>query len=181
MIRLDEHRKINDSNLTDERETDFDVTDEDKARKWLFQENIRLEQRKIELEQEKAQLEQLKRNFQMEQNMAEQQNRSMKQQLEREKRLFDMKWKVLEDELRRLASDRTRIDREREEINAMKESKPINDFQYSMFFVGVTNRLMLKKRYKDLIKIFHPDNVAGDHETVQEINREYEELKQIFV
>lgn len=183
MIKLDEYVKLRNSNLTDERRTEceLDITDENEARKWLFQENIRLEQYKSRLEQEKAQLEQLKKNFQLEQNKVQRQNRVIKQQLEQEKRLFEMKWKVLEGELRQLASDRTRMDREREELNAIKASRPINDFQYSMFFVGVTNRLMLKKRYKDLLKIFHPDNVAGDHETVQEINREYEELKQIFV
>lgn len=38
---------------------------------------------------------------------------------------------------------------------------------------------MLKKRYKDLIKIYHPDNVAGDTRTVQEINKEYEKMKQL--
>ena len=44
-------------------------------------------------------------------------------------------------------------------------------------FRGVKNPLALKKRYKDLIKIFHPDNVAGDKEMIQKINREYESLK----
>ena len=46
-----------------------------------------------------------------------------------------------------------------------------------MLFRGVNSFLALKKRYKDLIKMYHPDNVAGDHEMVQLINREYEELK----
>ena len=45
------------------------------------------------------------------------------------------------------------------------------------FFAGVTSELALKKRYKDLIKIYHPDNVSGDTDTVQEINREYDALK----
>ena len=40
--------------------------------------------------------------------------------------------------------------------------------------------LALKKRYKDLIKIFHPDNVAGDKEIIQRINREYETLKRDY-
>ena len=46
-----------------------------------------------------------------------------------------------------------------------------------MFFAGVTSELALKKRYKDLIKIYHPDNISGDTNTIQEINREYDELK----
>lgn len=34
--------------------------------------------------------------------------------------------------------------------------------------------------YKDLMKMFHPDNVTGDHEMVQIITREYEELKKAY-
>ena len=50
----------------------------------------------------------------------------------------------------------------------------------SVFFQGVTNPLALKKRYKDLIKIFHPDNLAGDKEIIQRINREYDNLKREY-
>ena len=34
----------------------------------------------------------------------------------------------------------------------------------------------VKKRYKQLLKIYHPDNLCGDTETLQEINREYDRL-----
>ena len=50
----------------------------------------------------------------------------------------------------------------------------------SVFFRGVRNPLALKKRYKDLIKIFHPDNVAGDKDIIQRINKEYESLKMSY-
>lgn len=55
----------------------------------------------------------------------------------------------------------------------------VKQFEYhqGIFFRGVTNTLELKKRYKDLIKIFHPDNVNGDKDTLQQINREYEQIK----
>ena len=49
--------------------------------------------------------------------------------------------------------------------------------EVSAFFKGVRNPLALKKRYKDLIKIFHPDNLAGDKDIIQQINSEYETLK----
>lgn len=49
-----------------------------------------------------------------------------------------------------------------------------------MLFQGVNSHLALKKRYRDLIKMFHPDNIAGDHEMVLVINRIYEELKQDY-
>jgi len=35
----------------------------------------------------------------------------------------------------------------------------------------------LKKRYKELIKIFHPDSGTGDTEVLHIINEEYETLK----
>ena len=41
-----------------------------------------------------------------------------------------------------------------------------------------SDEISLKKRYKDLIKIYHPDNLAGDTGTIQEINREYDKLKE---
>ena len=43
-------------------------------------------------------------------------------------------------------------------------------------FRGVNSALALKKRYKDLMKIFHPDNISGDQGMVQLINQEYSEL-----
>ena len=46
-----------------------------------------------------------------------------------------------------------------------------------VLFRGATNPLTLRKRYKDLLKIFHPDNLCGDAELVQMINREYERRK----
>ena len=49
--------------------------------------------------------------------------------------------------------------------------------QGELFFSGVSDKKALKKRYKDLIKIYHPDGDAGDTATVAEINREYEDLK----
>ena len=37
---------------------------------------------------------------------------------------------------------------------------------------------MDKRRYKDLMKIFHPDNNAGDEELVQLINKEFNRKKE---
>jgi curved DNA-binding protein CbpA len=45
-----------------------------------------------------------------------------------------------------------------------------------MFFSGVVSKQSIKKRYKDLIKIYHPDNLDGDKDTIQEINSEYNKL-----
>lgn len=49
-----------------------------------------------------------------------------------------------------------------------------------MFFIGVESEQSLKKRYRDLIKIYHPDNPTGDTGTILEINREYDRLQKIY-
>ena len=102
--------------------------------------------------------------------------------MEQQQKLFETKWKILEDELQKLA-------KEREEFELHKEFRnKVNEFEkqqtvsadYEMFFSGIDNELALRKRYKDLIKIFHPDNLCGDVDTVQEINREYDQLKRRY-
>lgn len=44
------------------------------------------------------------------------------------------------------------------------------------YFQGVRNSEELKKRYKDLLKIYHPDNSSGDAEITRQIHAEYKEL-----
>lgn len=46
----------------------------------------------------------------------------------------------------------------------------------TFWFAGINNAEELKKRYKELMKIYHPDNQAGDTNAVQQIQSEYEEL-----
>ena len=46
-----------------------------------------------------------------------------------------------------------------------------------IYFAGVTDADTLKKRYRDLLKIYHPDNQNGDTLTVQQIQKEYDSLK----
>lgn len=46
----------------------------------------------------------------------------------------------------------------------------------SLWFIGINNIDDLKKRYKDLLKIYHPDNRAGDTSITQQIQREYERI-----
>ena len=44
------------------------------------------------------------------------------------------------------------------------------------WFAGIKSVDELKKRYRDLMKIYHPDNQAGDTNAVQQIQQEYEQL-----
>lgn len=106
----------------------------------------------------------------------------MKQKaLDAQTQLFNMKWNVLEEETRRLAEDSKKAEKRRaffERVNSYQKSDSGDNIVHGeMFFKGVASPQALKKRYKDLIKIYHPDAEYGDNQTVQEINREYDNLR----
>lgn len=50
----------------------------------------------------------------------------------------------------------------------------------SIWFAGVSGLDELKKRYRDLLKIYHPDNFAGDTSITQQIQAEYDKYLQEF-
>lgn len=133
---------------------------------WLFKESIRIQN-------EKEQLDQQVKDFCWK-------NR----QLESEKILFHHKWEILESAYRDLHEEKKKFELEKQQlIGKRHETAGRNSYESSaagIFFRGVNNPLALKKRYKDLIKIFHPDNMAGDHDTVQLINHEYSVLKEVY-
>lgn len=110
--------------------------------------------------------------------------------LEQQQQLFEMKFKILEEELVKLANEKETFERKKkfyEHVNSFeyhqKEENPVkmnNIINGEMFFSGVGSKQSLRKRYKDLIKIYHPDNLDGDNDTIQEINREYDHLSRVF-
>lgn len=180
---------------------DFDNDSPDDIKHWLFLESVRIEQDKQELAELKKQFEEEKKSFEKykkEQNTLLQSN---SKKLAREKELFDKQWKIIEKELRRIAKDNERIENEkayleREKINFrhllnekdkerresnykenMQNEKVVIDMD---FFVGTTGLVSVRKRYKELLKIFHPDNLNGDNKVLQQINREYEEQKKRY-
>ena len=96
--------------------------------------------------------------------------------------LFNMKWELLEEETRKLAEESKKAEKRRaffERVNSFQKggNDCDNIVHGEMFFKGVASPQALKKRYKDLIKIYHPDSEFGDNQTVQEINREYDSLR----
>ncbi|MBO5373613.1 MAG: hypothetical protein J6A75_12985 [Lachnospiraceae bacterium] len=149
---------------------------------WCLQETAtekseeeRINDEKEELKRQQQLLEQEKEEFQR--------NKSFEQQkLEQEKRLFEMKWKLLEEEWRKLVIERERVERKRAFYARLADYETAaNSIKYevsaSVFFRGVKNLSGLKKRYRDLLKIYHPDNLHGDHDVIQKINEEFERLK----
>ncbi len=104
--------------------------------------------------------------------------------LEQQEKQFELKWDLLIQETQKLADDKKQFELKKKfyaQVHANLVEEPIyesdNIVHGEMFFSGVSNKKDLKKRYKDLIKIYHPDGQAGDTATVAEINREYEDLK----
>lgn len=142
-----------------DRAEDMDELKE--AKLWLFQENIRLENVRKELDE------------------LDKRTTQERKRLKEETLFFEKKLAILQDGFRKLDEDRhaferqkkaldERVSRAREEIGG-----PVMDESVRLLFRGTNNPLALRKRYKDLVKIFHPDNLFGDEELAQSINREY--------
>lgn len=153
---------------------------------WLFKENIRIIAANNDLNE-------LKENFEEEKNTFYNEMRSMSRAMEndrkrlvQENRFFDQKMQILQSGFAQLDADRRKFQKEKDKFEAKREVYDDSQAYFartemaSMLFKGVNSILALKKRYKDLIKMFHPDNVAGDHEMVQIINKEYDELKKAY-
>ncbi len=144
----------------------------------LFKERILLDEKIERFEKEKEEF--MREMKELQRNITNQ-----RKFLEQEQILFDKKKTILEDAFQTLAKDRARFEQE-VEVNRMVQRRSEEEYQIRTygsvqnFFNGVNNNLTLKKRYKDLIKIFHPDNISGDHTTIQLINEEYANLKDIF-
>ena len=149
-----------------------EAADEDelnRLKSWLFKENVRIISAAKELEHMQEQFAREKEQFQEEMKTLD------------NTLFFEKKMEILKGGFAELDMDRRRLEKEWARLEAQKEvmQQPVygSGRDISDLFRGVKNPLALKKRYKDLIKIFHPDNVAGDKEMIQKINREYESLK----
>ena len=152
---------------------------------WLFRENIRLVTASKELEEMQEQFLKEKVQFQEEMKLLNHRIAGERQRLKEDNQFFEKKMEILKNGFSQLDIDRRRLDKEWAKLPAEGEllsEHAVYDsgMDVSVFFRGVRNPLALKKRYKDLIKIFHPDNVAGDKDIIQRINKEYESLKMSY-
>ena len=154
-------------------------------RQWQFKETVELEHQKQQLKEERKQLELERSEFEKEKKEFYVNKKIEDKRAEQEKHLFDMKWRILEGELKKLAAEKEQVERQRDFYRFVNEYESSNQssgnvVKGELFFCGVDNEESLKKRYKDLIKIYHPDNLNGDKSTIQEINTEYEKLKALY-
>lgn len=163
-------------------------------REWCFNETVEIEHNRKTLSEERMQFEAEKREFERIQLEYLRRKEIEEKRLEQERSLVEMKLRILEEELQGLASEKKKLERQKAfyskvqeyEQQSQKSYEDYEDVGYSnvvsgeMFFTGVASKQSLKKRYKDLIKIYHPDNLNGDTDTIQEINREFDELCKVF-
>jgi len=124
-----------------------------------------------------------RQQFQEEMKVLNQATLSARQKLKQDELFFQKKMEILQNGFRELNQDRKDLEKEREHFRSEQISgktksadRNIGEFDKRFLFAGVHNALALKKRYRDLLKIYHPDNVAGDSSAVLYINQEYERL-----
>ncbi|MCR4791918.1 MAG: hypothetical protein K5871_04160 [Lachnospiraceae bacterium] len=170
-----------------------------KLKLFLFQENLRIDAEKQKIASEKEELKKLQDSFMKDRvslrdelNELNRKTTAERQRLKQENLFFEKKMEILKDGFRSLEEDRRKFEREKEEFESSRRlgmteivtpdltklSESDLDSIASVLFAGITSPGALKKRYKDLIKIFHPDNLCGDERLSRAINKEYHRLKQ---
>ena len=161
-----------------------DVEKLNDLKRWLFEENIRLEIKQKELNELHEKFINEKVAFVEEMKAINLRTVSERKRLKDEEMFFDKKMQILKDgfadldaDRKRLAKERLAFETEKKVTKEIKHEEAYTDLAGSLF-AGVNNALALKKRYRDLLKIFHPDNLCGDSDMVMIINKEYERIKE---
>ena len=178
-----------------------------KTKLWLFRENIRVQNEKQELDMMKDKFFQEKTRYQKEMDALNQRITVEQKRIRDENTFFEKRMEMLQDGFRKLEADRNQLDSEKEqllrereqikkEIEQLEQEKKrlkqkyktdksykgdiyVNPEDYvKLLFRNAETAVDLKKRYKDLMKIFHPDNNGGDEEMVQLINKEFNRRKE---
>lgn len=156
-----------------------------KLKIWLFKENIRLENERRELAASREAFLEEKTSTQKELDMLNQKTMLERKRLKEESLFFEKKMDILQNGFRQLEEDRRSFEQQKKAFMAeqtklasrQESSIPCEDV-VQLLFRTTNNSLALRKRYRDLVKIFHPDNLFGDAELVQMINREYAKRKE---
>lgn len=152
-------------------------------RLWLFKESCRLEYQERVLDEKKEKLEDAEEELARKEERLQQRVEREREALADKEELVEQKLEMLRDAYDRLDADKERLERAKTRFEKEKsyfEGASYYDDGKELLFKGVNSQLALKKRYKDLVRIFHPDNICGDERVIQIINQEYESLLQSF-
>ncbi len=192
----------NGGTMSDQVNFVYDIDDDppEETKHWLFLESVRLKEEKQELEALQRNLEKEKKEFEAVRKEQLSIIASKEERLERKKTEFNNKWSLLERETKRLADDQKKLQNDKEFFESQKRnfrkllnSRPQENVYtntesledngmtvVSSFFAGCSGLSSLKRRYKDLMKIFHPDNMNGDQDVLLQITKEYEKLRRRY-
>ena len=156
------------------------------AKLWLFKESIRIQNEKAELEELKDKFIKEKALYQKDMDTLNQKFSFEQKRLKEEKLFWEKKkdilqegFKKLEEDRKSLAREQKRLEEQRRNISSYNAPRGyINMEEFvGLLFRNASGPIALRKRYKDLLKIFHPDNSGGDEELVQLINKEFAKRK----
>ncbi len=146
-------------------------------RVWLFKESVRLENQESALSERYARLEADEQAFRERMDAAERKLENTSKKLNNDKALFDQRLQILNNGFEQLNSDKKKLESEFIRLEREKMYQRENEYDaLDLLFRGANTPLTIKKRYRDLMKMFHPDNVSGDQDMVQLINQEYSAL-----
>lgn len=164
-----------------------------KMKIWMFQEQVKIQAKRDELQDLSRELQELKRTLERERNALDMREKTIKKRFDDNEVFIAKKQKIIEDAYRQLALDRKALEcerlnfeHERSKFRRQKMSGTRTSYQQQFesgafegtcFFRGVDSELALRKRYKELLKIFHPDNMCGDTKTLLRIQAEYESIR----
>ena len=163
---------------------DGNVEKLNELKRFLFEENIRLEIKQKELNESYEKFMNERVQFVEEMKQINLRNVNERKRLKDEEKFFDKKMEILKNGFESLEADRRAFAKEKLAFEAEKKvtgnlrEEAVYTNLAGSLFAGVNNPLALKKRYRDLLKIFHPDNLCGDTDMVAIINKEYNRLKE---
>ena len=127
-----------------------ELSSEDEKKKWLFKENIRLQELSRNLEDERKLIEIQMGMLQRQQSK----NMLLKKQLESQRDLFEQKWNILERETRQLAIDKDKFEREKliykDKVYREARRSMSNAENVKIFFCLRLNVCCVLSRYKHL-------------------------------
>lgn len=161
-----------------------------KLKAFLYEENLRIKNEREQLEQDKKGLQLLQDQFikdrvklRDEINELNRRTSAERNKLKQENMFFEKKMAILTEGFRSLEEDKRKFEEEKKNfLAASAKSSDVkldaNSVSEYLFRSIGSNPLGLRKRYKDLIKIYHPDNIFGDIELVQAINKEFQKRKE---
>jgi len=143
-------------------------------RMWLFRESCRIENASCSLDERE-------KKIAADEKIIAEEKHKIEHDLERLKAnnaFFEKKMDILKGGFDQLEADKRAFEKEKSE-----QLSGFDSYGYTgaeLLFCGINNSLALKKRYKDLLKIYHPDNMCGDTRMIQMINEGYSVLSSRF-